>query len=105
MLIRLFIFCLIFFNSLAFAASKSADSATKQPAIEATASSVNINTADVKQLQQIKGIGTKRAQMIVDYRNKNGSFKSVNDLTKVKGISTKRLDKLEQKNPGKIVVK
>jgi comEA protein len=105
MLIRLFLFCLIFFNAIAFAAPKVTANDGKHPSIEASVNTININTADAKELTNIKGIGKKRAQMIVDYRNKNGKFKSINDLTKVKGISTKRLDKLEQKNPGKIVIK
>jgi competence protein ComEA len=47
---------------------------------------VNINTATKEELTSIKGIGEKRAQDIVDYRTKNGNFKSVDDLEKVPGI-------------------
>ncbi|MCE3243311.1 MAG: competence protein ComEA helix-hairpin-helix repeat protein [Deltaproteobacteria bacterium] len=47
---------------------------------------VNINTATKEELTSIKGIGEKRAQDIIDYRTKNGNFKSVDDLEKVPGI-------------------
>jgi competence protein ComEA len=47
---------------------------------------VNINTATKDDLMTVKGIGDKRAQEIIDYRKKNGNFKSVDDLEKVPGI-------------------
>lgn len=56
--------------------------------------SVNINTANVDSLQKVKGIGAKKAAAIVDYRMKNGNFKTVNDLTNVKGISQKLFAKI-----------
>ncbi len=53
---------------------------------------VDINSATVQELQTLKGVGEKKAQEIVDYRTKNGAFKSVDDLAKVKGIGKKILD-------------
>lgn len=50
---------------------------------------VNINTANLKTLSSLKGIGPARAKNIIDYRTKNGSFKSIEDLKKVKGIGDK----------------
>ena len=47
---------------------------------------VNINTASKEELTTIKGIGDTRAQEIIDYRKKNGDFKSVDELEKVPGI-------------------
>jgi|SRR5262245_27276848 len=47
---------------------------------------VNLNTATKDELMTVKGIGEKRAQEIIDYRKKNGNFKSVDDLEKVPGI-------------------
>ena len=49
-------------------------------------SQVNINTANVDQLDGLKGIGPTKAKAIVDYRQKNGPFKSVDDLQNVPGI-------------------
>jgi competence protein ComEA len=47
---------------------------------------VNINTATKEDLMTLKGVGDGRAQEIIDYRKKNGNFKSVDDLGKVPGI-------------------
>ena len=52
----------------------------------AAIAAVNINTATKEELTSLKGIGDKRAQDIIDYRTKNGPFKSVDDLEKVPGI-------------------
>ena len=65
------------------------------------ASPVNINTADAPTLSKnIKGVGMKKAQAIIDYREKNGKFNKVEDLMKVKGIGVKLLEK----NTGSIIV-
>ena len=47
---------------------------------------VNINTATKEELTSLKGVGEKRAQEIINYRTKNGPFKTVDDLQKVPGI-------------------
>ena len=47
---------------------------------------VNINTATKEELTSLKGVGDKRAKEIIDYRTKNGPFKTVDDLEKVPGI-------------------
>ena len=61
--------------------------------IWAWAGPVNINTADAKTLaKELDGIGPAKAQAIVDYRQKNGSFKTADDLLKVEGIGTKVLE-------------
>jgi len=56
---------------------------------------VNINTATVSQLQEVKGIGKKTAVAIVEYRKSNGKFKKLEDLKSVKGIGDKKLKKLQ----------
>lgn len=56
----------------------------KQTIIHSTA--ININKADVKALSSLKGIGQKKAQAIVDFRNVNGEFTSVDQLLNIKGI-------------------
>ncbi len=60
--------------------------------------SVSINTADVTSLQKVKGMSKKKAQAIVEYRDKNGPFKSLEDLLKVncRGIHKKWLDKISK---------
>jgi competence protein ComEA len=50
---------------------------------------VNINTADEASLEALKGIGKTKAKAIIEYRQKNGPFKTVDDLKNVKGIGDK----------------
>ncbi len=53
----------------------------------AIASSVNINTADAASMaENLDGIGLAKANAIVQYREQNGAFGSLEDLLKVKGI-------------------
>ena len=59
--------------------------------------SVDINTADIKELSSLSGIGIKKAQKIVKYRREKGCFHSVEEFTKVKGIGKKTLDKNRDK--------
>lgn len=56
---------------------------------------VSLNTANRTQLQTIPGIGEKKAQAIIDYRNQHGSFNSLSDLKKVKGIGDKMFQKMK----------
>lgn len=56
---------------------------------------VNLNTATASDLDGIKGIGPSKAKAIIDYRSKNGPFKSVDDLKNIKGFGDKNLAKLK----------
>jgi competence protein ComEA len=59
----------------------------------AWAGPIDINKADAKTIaKELDGVGLSRAQAIVEYREKNGAFKSVDDLRKVKGIGAKTLE-------------
>ena len=55
---------------------------------------VNINTASATELATLKGIGPAKAQAIVEHRDKNGQFKSIDDLKLVRGIGDKMLEQL-----------
>lgn len=57
---------------------------------------ININTATQQQLESLNGIGPVKAKAIIDYRSKNGAFKSVDDLKNVSGIGEKTLEKLKK---------
>ena len=55
---------------------------------------LNVNKASVEDLSSIKGIGPKKAQAIIDYRNANGDFIDLKEIIKVKGIGKSTLDKI-----------
>lgn len=62
--------------------------------ISAAFAAVNLNTATKEELDAVKGIGPAKAQAIVEYRQKNGQFKSVDDLKNVKGFGEKSVEKM-----------
>ena len=70
---------------------------TTGPAFAAAtpAGKVNLNTASVSQLEDLPGIGPALAARIVEHRQKNGAFKSVEDVMAVKGIGEKNFAKIQ----------
>lgn len=61
-----------------------------------TGEKVNINMATVKELSALPGIGKKKAEAIIAYRNENGKFTAVDDLRKVEGIGKKTVEKIRE---------
>jgi competence ComEA-like helix-hairpin-helix protein len=53
---------------------------------------IDLNVANVKELQELPGVGAVTAQRIIDLRQKSGKFHRVEDLLAVRGISQKKLD-------------
>jgi len=62
------------------------------PAWAAGAGRINLNKATVEELIQLKGIGQKYAERIVEFREKNGPFKKAEDIMNVPGIGPKIFD-------------
>ena len=62
---------------------------------EVTDKKISINTATKETLMKIKGIGEKKAESIVEYRSKNGKFKSIEEIMKVSGIGKSIFDKIK----------
>lgn len=56
---------------------------------------VNLNTASAEQLTALPGVGEKLAVRIVEYRQKAGGFKSIQELMNVKGVGEKNLAKIQ----------
>lgn len=65
------------------------------PAAKPGTASVNINTASATELERLPGIGGKTAARIIEYRQKNGPFKKVEELMNVRGVGEKSFLKLK----------
>ena len=87
-------------EALVYVPTKGEESASQQAGSGAVSSTskekkVNLNKASLEELKQVKGLGGKRAQDIIDHRETNGKFKSVDELKKVSGIGAKTIEKLK----------
>ena len=57
--------------------------------------SIDINTASLEEFVELKGVGEKKARLIVDYRTKIGCFTNIEELIKIKGIGQKTISNNE----------
>ncbi len=64
----------------------SHSSVTKSSGMTDSSGQIHLNQANIDELQKLKGIGEKKAQAIVEYRQKNGGFKNIDEFKNVKGI-------------------
>ncbi len=80
----------------AAAVSRSARSATRASARSGRAVTfpLDLNHARIEELMELPGIGEKLAQRVVEYRQNQGGFRSVDELRKVRGIGEKRMERL-----------
>ena len=76
-------------NSVGFIDNESSNETTN------TTTKVNINTATLTELTTLNGIGESKAQAILEYRTKNGNFKTLEDLKKVSGIGEAAYEKIK----------
>lgn len=63
--------------------------------IEESMNQISINNADINDFEALPGIGPVLAQRIIEYREKNGGFKTISDLRKVKGIGENLFKRIE----------
>lgn len=67
---------------------------SQQSGIRTNSNLININSANLQELQRINGVGPAIAQRIIDYRNTHGAFTQVDDLQKVRGIGPKTMERI-----------
>jgi len=86
----IWIFVLVLLSLNTFAMAQSADSSKSSSAVL-----VNINTANQADLEKLPGIGPSLAKRILEFRQKNGNFKTTADLVAVSGIGERKFEQLK----------
>ena len=95
------VFSIALLTTLLFVPASASFAQTKAPApsrggaVLAPGATVNINTASAAELDALPGIGAKTAALIVEYRQKNGPFKKIEELMNVRGVGEKNFLKLK----------
>ncbi len=95
------VFSIALLAALVICAAPASHAQTKAPSPAragtslAPGATVNINTASAAELDALPGIGAKTAALIVEYRQKNGPFKKIEELMNVRGVGEKNFLKLK----------
>ena len=85
-------------TSLVSTPSASSKSSPPSPSPPSQSSGkINLNSASLSQLDTLSGIGPVYAQRIIDYRNANNGFKSIEEIKNIKGIGDKTFEKFKDK--------
>jgi competence protein ComEA len=87
------VFCAV--PSATLAQGAQSKGAARSTTVKPSTAIVNLNTASVTDLEGLPGIGAKTAARIVEYRQKNGPFKKVEELMNVRGVGEKNFVKLK----------
>ena len=80
--------------------SNGANTGNESTSTSKEGAKVNINTATQNELDGLPGIGPALAQRIIDFREENGNFKSIEDIQNVKGIGDSKFDEIRDKIVG-----
>ncbi|UGB07298.1 helix-hairpin-helix domain-containing protein [Staphylococcus sp. HL28] len=76
--------------------AQQVQSQTHQSIEDGAKTPINLNLATEEQLVKVPGIGPSKAKKIIEYKNQNGSFNSINDLKNIKGFGPKTFEKLKE---------
>lgn len=76
--------------------TENGENIIEETKISSVNSVININKADKQQLQNIPGVGPSMAERIVNYREENGKFKSVEELKNISGIGEKKFESMKE---------
>ncbi|AFT81302.1 transporter [Leuconostoc carnosum] len=72
-------------------------STANTPNTNSNQTQVNLNTATIEELQTLEGVGAKKAEQIIAYRDEHGGFKSIEEIKQVAGVGDKRFEAIQDK--------